>query len=227
MSLSQTKTSPMRTDSARKTSYSRSRSWWRQETFWWMTWSSSDWGQSCWGARASVRPSKTETSTATFWSAASMRDCQTRECVSVFLCLWRLFSHLWRRCNPITIHLKPIIHPPTWPSIARTHIPRNERMNYRQEWQKWKERDDFFRCEVGLLPSARTSRLWSARVSNSEWRTHVNPMGMKSSRFIHEINHKWPLHGWVVERDRQPKSHRRQRVSSLHILWCESDVRRE
>lgn len=144
MSLSQTKTSPMRTDSARKTSYSRSRSWWRQETFWWMTWSSSDWGQSCWGARASVRPSKTETSTATFWSAASMCDCQTRECVSVFLCLWRLFSHLWRRCNPITIHLKPIIHPPTWPSIARTHIPRNERMNYRQEWQKWKEREMIF-----------------------------------------------------------------------------------
>lgn len=76
--LLQITTSPMRTDSVRKSCCSRSKSWWRRETFWWMTWSSRGWGQ-C----RSTRASGIETSTPISWSPASMRDCQTQKFVFV------------------------------------------------------------------------------------------------------------------------------------------------
>lgn len=221
MSLSQTKTSPMRTDSARKTCFSRSRSWWRRETFWWMTWSSRDWGQSRRAARASVRPPETETSTATFWSPASVRDRQTKERVSVPLVA------VLSSVKTLQSNYRPIIHPSTWPSLTFWEM---------SEWitdQNDRNQDDFFRCEVGLLPSARTSRLWSARVSNSEWRTRANPTGMKSSSFIHEINQLLSL-TWQVAITRMACGERstakiRQTSKSLRlrVLWCENNVRRE
>lgn len=124
-----------------------------------------------------------------------MRDYRPQECV---LCLLWLFPHLWRYCNPITLHLKPIIHPYLATAITHTHshhaLTRSQRLDSekpqickkgKKEMEKRKKMCFF--TGLGWLPSAKTSwlRVW---VNNREWRTHQSPTRMKSSQFIHGIN---------------------------------------